>query len=265
MSVSIKGWKNIPIFAVITKSLVEKDIPENIKAVQNAFAKEKSTNLKSIIPIVAKEYQVNDTIVSPFGLERLCNETLDCFEEAKSISKENRDSMILNQKRFLSQRIIGVASTAAVTVALVPLPSLITDSTLLVPIEVKMTKDIFRVYGIKYSEGIIDKIIGGAAITIIAKQIVQAIPLVGIVANVVVAGSVVATLGEGIVAASEAIYTGKIPQEDLDRITDTINDKIEHNKIVGVVAKYFEKNKDNLANKKPKEIFDEIMNTTKKK
>ena len=265
MSMAIKGWKNIPIFAVITKSLVESDIKDNIKAVETAFAKEKNTNLKNIIPVVAEEYEVNGNIVEPFGIEQLCNETLDCFDEAKSISVENRANMILNQKRFSSQKAIGKSCAIAVTIGLVPLPSALTDSTLLVPLEVAMTKRIFKIYEVDYPEIVIDKIIGGTVITIIARQIIQAIPIAGPIINAVVAGCIVTALGEGLVAASEAIYLGKIPKDDIDKVTGIINDKLSNSPVVGAVSDYFEKNKDNLSNKKPKEILDEIMKQMKKK
>ena len=102
MSKAIKGWKNIPIFAVITKSYSESDIPENIQAVKEAFSKSKNFNLKAIIPVVAYEYSINDEVkVPPMGIEELCLQTLNCLEEAKKISKDNLDRMVLNQKRFL--------------------------------------------------------------------------------------------------------------------------------------------------------------------
>ena len=44
MNKAIQGWKDIPVFVVITKSYSEVDIPENIKAVQQAFEKAKKKN-----------------------------------------------------------------------------------------------------------------------------------------------------------------------------------------------------------------------------
>lgn len=48
MNKATKGWKNIPVFAVITKSYSELDIPENIEQVQQAFAKSRKVNLKKL-------------------------------------------------------------------------------------------------------------------------------------------------------------------------------------------------------------------------
>ena len=98
MNKAIKGWKNVPVFSVLTKSYSEKDIPENIEAIQQAFAKSKSVNLKKIIPVVAEEYAINDeVIVMPKGTEELCVQTLDCVDEAKAINKENRNTIYINR------------------------------------------------------------------------------------------------------------------------------------------------------------------------
>ena len=61
MNKAIKNWKNIPVFAVITKSYSEKDIPKNIKAVEESFSKSRGINLKGILPIIAEEYIINGT------------------------------------------------------------------------------------------------------------------------------------------------------------------------------------------------------------
>ena len=264
MNKAIKGWKNIPIFVVITKSYSKADIDENINTVKEYFHKNNKYYLKDIIPVVALEYKIDDSIsVEPFGLEELCLKTLECKDEAKLISKDNKEKMVLNQKRFTAQGIITAASAAAVGIALVPLPSLITDSTLLIPLEVKLTKSIFKVYDVKYSEGIIDKVVGGVAITLVAKQIVQAIPLVGIVANAVVAGTVVFALGEAITATSELIYCGKLDPEKIDEVIDTINSKLKGSAIIGAAAIYYDSNKDKIKDKNPKEIINGIIKSYK--
>ena len=264
MNKAIKGWKNIPIFVVITKSYSKPDIEENISTIKSYFDKNNKYFLKDIIPVVAQEYKIDDDVtVEPFGLEELCIKTLECKEEAKLISKENKEKMILNQKRFTTQTIITASSAVAVGIALVPLPSLITDSTLLIPLEVKLTKSIFKVYDIKYSEGVIDKVVGGVAITLIAKQIVQAIPLVGIAANAVVAGTVVFALGEAIMATSELIYCGKLDSDKVDDVIDTINTKLQGSAIVSAAATYYAANKDKIKEKKPKEIINGIIKNYK--
>jgi len=164
MNKAIKGWKNVPVFAVITKSFSQVEEEENIEAVVQAFAKNKSVNLQKIIPVVAKPYPVNnDVIVQPKGIEELCNATLECADYAKQINKENRDRMVLEQKRFTANAMVTGATASAVLVGAVPLS--FADSLLLVPLEAGMTKAIFRIYGVEFSSDLVSAIIGSALIT----------------------------------------------------------------------------------------------------
>lgn len=261
---SIKKWKNIPVFVVLTKSYSKPDIDENIESVRELFKDIKEINLKDIIPVVALEYKIDDEhTVEVSGIEELCLKTLECIDEAKEISKDNKERMILNQKRFTAHGIVSASTISAAVVGVAPIPAVISDSTILIPIEVGMTKSIFKIYKVKYSEGLVDKIVGSVIITMIAKQIVQAIPIVGSVANGVVAGGVVLTLGEGIVAVCEEIRKGNIDPEKIDEVTAKIEEYMKNSAIIGILTTYFEKNKDGLKNKKANEILAEIINMTK--
>lgn len=263
MNKAIKGWNNIPVFAVITKSYSEKDIPENIEAVQQAFAKSSSVNLKKIIPVVAEEYVINDEVkVAPKGIDELCLQTLDCIDEAKQINQKNRDRMVLEQKRFTANSTVVGATTSAVVIGAVPVP--FPDSVVLVPLETGLTKLIFKIYGVDYSIELVTAIVGSTMITTVAKSILKAIPIAGAVANGVVAGTMVFALGESVVAASEAIYTGKLDPTKINETVDFIGKKIKSNAVIGATISYFEENADSLKDKKPKEIFDSILKNMKK-
>lgn len=260
MNKAIRGWKNIPVFAVITKSYSEKDIPENIEAIQQAFAKLGGVNLKKIIPVVAEEYTINDDVrVAPMGIEELCLNTLDCMDEAKNINKENRDRMILEQKRFTANATTIGATATAFTIGAMPLN--FADSQMLVPIEVGLATVIFKIYGVKISNEIIKAIIGSSAITLAAKQVVtlaKSLPIAGDIVNGAVAGAFMLALGEGIIAVSEGIYTGKIDSTQTDKIAEIIGENIKENPIINATMEYFEKNSDKISEKSSKEIFNEI-------
>lgn len=261
---AIKGWKNIPIFAVITKSYSEKDIPENIEAIKTIFAEHKNVNLKAIIPVVAEEYSINDEIkVSPMGIEDLCLQTLDCLDEAKKINKNNLNRMILNQKRFLAHGLVVAATTSAATIGAVSVIPF-SDSVILVPLEASLTKSIFKIYKIKFSNELIDNIIGATTITFIAKEILKIIPLAGNVANGVVAGVVVCALGESIIATSEAIQKGTINPEKVNEILDFISEKMKSNKFLNKATNYLKENANNLQNKSSKEILTNMLNAIEK-
>lgn len=264
MNKAIKGWKNIPVFAVITKSYSEKDIPENIEAVQQAFAKSGGVNLKKIIPVVAEEYVINEEVkVAPKGIDELCLQTLDCIDEAKKINQENRDRMVLEQKRFTANGAVVGATTSAVVIGAVPVP--FPDSVVLVPLETGLTKLIFKIYGVNYSIELVTAIVGSTMITTVAKSILKAIPIAGAVANGVVAGAIVFALGESVIAAAEAIYTGKLDPTKINETVEFISEKVKTNAVVGATISYFEQNADKLKDKKPKEIFDSILKSVNKK
>ena len=264
MTKAIKGWKNIPVFAVITKSYSKKDINENIEAVQQAFAKIGGVNLKKIIPVVAEEFEIDEgTVVAPMGIDELCLATIECMDEAKQINKENKDRMVLEQKRFTANTATIGATTSAVVVGAIPIPY--PDAAILVPLETGLTKLIFKIYGVEYSGELVTGIVGSTVITQVAKSIVKSIPIAGAAVNGVVAGAIVFVLGEGVIAASEAIYTGKLDPSKMNEIIDFIGVKVKDNPIVGATISFFEKNADKIQDKDPKEIFDSIRKSMKAK
>lgn len=264
MNKAIKGWKNVPVFSVLTKSYSEKDIPENIEAIQQAFAKSKSVNLKKIIPVVAEEYAINDEVtVMPKGIEELCVQTLDCVDEAKAINKENRERMVLLQKRYTANAVTAGAAGSAAVVGAIPFD--FADAIVLVPLETALTKGIFKVYGVNFSGELVSGIVGSAIITNIAKGIIKAltgkIPVAGAVLNGIVAAVVVEALGQSVIAASEAIYKGKLDSTQIDMVVDFVMEKTKENKIIGASVAYLEANADKLQGKKAKDIFEALKNT----
>lgn len=267
MNKAIKGWKNIPVFAVITKSYSETDIPENIEAVQQTFSKIGGINLKNIIPVVAEEYVINEDVkVLPKGIEELCLSTLDCIDEAQNINQENRNRMVLEQKRFTANTVTVGATITSFTIGAIPLN--FADSQLLVPIEIGLVSAIFKIYGIKISKEIIRTIVGSSVITLTAKQVVtfvKTLPIAGDIVNGTVAGAFVLALGEGTILVSEGIYTGKIKEDQTDQIANIIANSIKENNVIKATIDYFEKNCDKLSGKSSKEILEDIVKTTKKK
>jgi len=71
-------WESVPVIVVITKSYSVPEREENIRMVQNAFAKQKhySKNLRRIIPVAASTYVINDTaFAAPEGITELIDVT----------------------------------------------------------------------------------------------------------------------------------------------------------------------------------------------
>ncbi len=261
MNKSIKGWKNIPVFAVITKSYSETDIPENIEAINNAFAKTKSVNLKGIVPVVAEEYHINEEVsVEPKNIDELCIKTLNCMDEAKEIAKENLDRMVLEQRRYTANAVTAGAATTAAVIGAVPFE--FADAIILVPLETSLTKGIFKIYGVDFSGQLVTGIVGSAMITNIAKSIIKIatdkIPVAGAVLNGTVAAVIVEALGQAIIAAAEAIYKGQLDPDKIDMVVDFIGNKVKESKYVGSTVTFLEENAEKLQGKKAKEIYTAI-------
>ena len=131
------------------------------------------------------------------------------------------------------------------------------------PLEVGLTKSIFKIYNVKAENELIDSIVGTTAITIIAKEILKVIPIAGNVANGIVAGVVVFTLGEAIIATSEAIYKGILDANKINEIIDYITDKMKNTEMLETIKNYLEENADKLKDKSPKEIITNILSLKK--
>ena len=265
MNKSIRGWKNVPVFVVITKSISEVEIEENVEAVKKAFEKEKQVNLQKIIPVVAAPYYIKSEVVEQMGIVELCEATLDYMDEAKEISRENRNRMILEQKRTSANALTACASAGAVVVGVAPIS--FADSLILVPLETALTKKIFKIYEIDFTGELVTAVVGSAAITNVAKTVVSSLKTIpniaGNILNGVVAGFFVAAIGEAVIALSDAIYLGKIDKDKMENIIEFLAEKLKNNVVLAFIIRYIEKNADKLQGKSAKEMFKMIDKAAK--
>ena len=215
--------------------------------------------IEKIIPVVAETYKINDeTIVEPKGIDALCLATLDCMDEAKKISEENRNRMILEQKRFSANLLTGTTTTMGVIVGAVPIA--FPDSTILVPLEIALTKGILKIYGIETKGDLIAAIVGSTTISEVARATLGAVTkvvpnLASSALNAVVAGFFVTALGESVIALSEAVYLGKIDVEKIDNVVKFVSDKLKENPVFEFVVSFFEEHPELIQGKSAKEIF----------
>ena len=123
MAYAVKAWKNVPVIVVITKSYSETERNNNIENVRDILQRQKvSVNLKSIIPVVAKEYQINDQFVAPpFGIDTLIKETENIIPEGLRASKKTIEKYALNIKRAQAQAVVTTAVVGACATAAVPI------------------------------------------------------------------------------------------------------------------------------------------------
>ena len=227
-------WPSVPVIVVITKSYSVPDRSRNIEMVYNAFAKQKkyTKNLRKVIPVVAQVFVLNDNAFAPpEGLTELIEATNELMPEGMKSSEHDIAAYKLNRKRFMSQAIVSVSTTAAVVVGAVPIP--FPDATILMPLEVALVNSLAQVYEIKKDEAsknLFNTIVEVGTVSIVARQAInaaKAIPGLNIGAaalNAIVAGSIVAVLGEGTIYVFEQIYLGNKAVTDLEwvqKIFDT--------------------------------------------
>ena len=229
-------WPSVPVIVVITKSYSVPERSENIEMVHNAFAQQKrySKNLKAVIPVVAQTYLLNDTAYAPpEGITELIDATNALLPEGLQAAQADIANFKLNRKRMLAHGIVGTATASAVVVGAVPIS--FPDDLILSPIEVGELNALAYIYGIKNDDAakkFLNTIIDVGTVGAAAKAAIstlKAIPGINLgasVLNAIIAGSIVAALGEGSIYAFEQVYLGKKSVEDIDWVRKIMESKL---------------------------------------
>lgn len=230
-------WPSVPVVVVITKSYSVPERQENKAMVENVFSTQKTRkNLKGILPVVASTYVLNESAYSaPDGITELIDKTNELLPEGFQATERDISSFKLNRKRFFAQSVVAVATTSGVVVGAVPIP--FADAAILVPAEVAEIKALAKVYGIESnddSKEFFNKIVEVGTVSVVAKTAIsalKAIPGVNLGAaalNAVMAGGIMAALGEGSIYAFEQIYLGNKTVDDLDWVTKIMESKLSN-------------------------------------
>lgn len=229
-------WETVPVVVVITKSYSVPERAKNIEMVNNAFASQKkySKNLRKIIPVVASTYTLNDTAFAPpEGVTELIDITNELMPEGIKAGEKDIFTFKLNRKRALAQSIVGVSTAAGVTVGAVPVP--FADALILSPIEIGEINALAHLYGINRGEGskqFLNSIVEVGTVSAAAKAAIsalKAIPGVNLAAsvlNAIIAGSIVAAIGEGSIYAFEKVYLGEKSIADIDWVKKVMESKL---------------------------------------
>lgn len=231
---AISIWRSVPVIVVITKSYSVPDREKNIRMVREAFSAVKNNNLKAILPVVAATFVLNDSAYAPpEGIEELIRKTDELMPEGLRAAEEDLARFILGRKRMLSQGVVSAATLAGATVGAVPVP--FPDTLLLTPTEVAEINAIAHIYGISKKDGyrkFLESIIDVGAVTTASKLAISALKAVpglnwgaGLI-NAVIAGSIVAALGEVSILAFEQIYLGSKTLDDLDWIRKLVESRL---------------------------------------
>ncbi len=239
-------WMTVPVIVVITKSYSLPDRIRNIDMVKSAFAKQKryTRNLRKVIPVVASTYVLNDhAFAAPEGITELIDETNSLMPEGIQAGEADIAAFKLNRKRAMAHSVTGVSTTAAVVVGAVPIP--FADAMILVPIEIALINALARIYDIGKNEEaklFLNSIVEVGSVSVAAKSaigVMQAIPGVNLAAsvlNAVIAGSIVAALGEGSIYAFEQIYLGHRNLAEIDWVRKLIESEFS-SQLVDVIKK----------------------------
>lgn len=226
MAKAISMWPSVPVIAVITKSYSVPERKENIMMVHEAFSsyKKMSGRVRRIIPVVAMTYRLNDEASAPpEGITDLIEATNDLLPEGIRASSHDISKYKLSRKRAFAHSAVGLAATGAAVVGAVPIP--FPDAVILTPLEVSEINTISRIYGIDRSDKLVkfvDSIVEVGTVSTVARAAVNAlksIPGINAAAsavNAVIAGSIVAAIGESSIFAFEQISSGDRSIADLE-------------------------------------------------
>ncbi len=260
-------WAGVPIIIVFTKSYSEVDIEENINMAKSAVEKYNSTHKKKTmnvidyIPVVALEYQINETVTVPQkGLDQLIEKTVEIAPQAKNIARDNVFAIDLKLKQKMAQSVVlgttvGAAGVGAINIA-------IPDATVLMPMQSAMLSRIAKTYHISddaEKKEIIDRLLKAGLAAVVGKTLVEQIKkipginIAGAVINGFVAGAVTLALGEISINLFERIYKG----EDLSGINWDEEIKKQFNqympKVIEIISN-FTKNNDKVSISSLKDI-----------
>lgn len=255
-------YKSIPIIVVITKSYSVPDRKNNIEMVNKAFAEQKM-QFKEVIPVIASTYVLTDTsYVAPEGITQLIDSTNNLMPEGMKAAQKDIYRFKLNRIRAMSHSVVVVSTAAAVIVGAVPLP--LADAVILSSIELGEINAVAKIYNISQNEEskrFINSIVEVGTVSVAAKAAIsalKAIPGVNLgasVINAIIAGSIVAAIGEGAIYAFEQIYLGNKTVNDIDWIKKVMEVRLD-NEFIAKVTCILESMTENM---NQKEIVEKIL------
>ena len=229
-------WETVPVIVVITKSYSAPERDQNIVMVNNAFAKQKrySKNLRKVIAVVASTYVLNENAyAAPEGITELIDATNELMPEGIKAGEMDIAEFKLNRKRAMAHGITGVSTTAAVAVGAVPIP--FADGIILSPIEIALVNALAQIYGISKNEEskqFFNSIVEVGTVSVAAKSAISALKAIpglnlgASVLNAIIAGSMVAALGEGTIFVFEQVYLGKKSVADIEWVKEVMESKL---------------------------------------
>ena len=230
-----KEWKDVPIIVVLTKSFFIAEDEENIEMVKETFRKRaKRTGMPvAIVPVLAQPPKGENIL--PRGIEDLVAITEKKLDAAVRDSELAVKKYDLKSKRLKAQALTLGAATSGVAVGAIPIS--FPDAAILTPIEATLISAIARVYKLDekddFTKKLISRIVESGTVGIVAKMALNQLKLIPGMANLaadvlnaIVAGAIIAGIGEAATIIMEKAYLGEINKEDFEWINRVVEDQM---------------------------------------
>ena len=230
-----KEWKDVPIIVVLTKSFFIAEDEENIEMVKETFRKRaKRTGMPvAIVPVLAQPPKGENIL--PRGIEDLVAITEKNLDAAVRDSEFAVKKYDLKSKRLKAQALTLGAATSGAAVGAIPIS--FPDAAILTPIEATLISAIARVYKLDekddFTKKLISRIVESGTVGIVAKMALNQLKLIPGFANLaadalnaIVAGAIIAGIGEAATIIMEKAYLGEINKEDFEWINRVVEDQM---------------------------------------
>ena len=230
-----KEWKDVPIIVVLTKSFFIAEDEENIEMVKETFRKRaKRTGMPvAIVPVLAQPPKGENIL--PRGIEDLVAITEKNLDAAVRDSELAVKKYDLKSKKLKAQALTLGAATSGAAVGAIPIS--FPDAAILNPIEATLISAIARVYKLDekddFTKKLISRIVESGTVGIVAKMALNQLKLIPGFANLaadalnaIVAGAIIAGIGEAATIIMEKAYLGEINKEDFEWINRVVEDQM---------------------------------------
>ena len=248
-----KEWKEVPIIVVLTKSFFIAEDQDNIEMVKETFRRTaKRTGMPvAIIPVLAQPPKGENIL--PRGIEELIEVTEKNLDAAVRDAEQAVKRYDLKCKRRKAQALTFAAATSGGAIGAIPIS--FPDTVILTPLETLLVTSISRVYNLDEKDDLIKKIITrlveAGTVSFVAKNALnqlKKIPglsnLAADALNAIVAGAIIAGIGEATSLVMERVYLGNINKEDLEWVNNIVENQM--NVIIKNISNFVTGKKTNL-------------------
>ena len=187
----------------------------------------------AIVPVLAQPPKGENIL--PRGIEELVAITEKNLDAAVRDSELAVKKYDLKSKRLKAQALTLGAATSGVAVGAIPIS--FPDAAILTPIEATLISAIARVYKLDekddFTKKLISRIVESGTVGIVAKMALNQLKLIPGLANLaadvlnaIVAGAIIAGIGEAATIIMEKAYLGEINKEDFEWINRVVEEQM---------------------------------------